>query len=141
MFSRGLFTTECAKNHLAVGHVLWDTGCHFHNSFISEAFVRTNAAFFHSLMENEDSSVHLANASAVKITQRVRTTLTVRGSDGKLAHIGTTFSIIPMPPGVDVILSLKDMVFAAPDTLVYMIRRAAKQVKLSRSTSKDQPAV
>ena len=129
MFTKGMVSDSSGSNTVAAGLVLWDTG-DLGPSFFGEDFYNAHKVFFEPMTEVEDSSVSLADGVTVcKITKKVRTCLTVRGVGDQIAHIKTVFSVIPMPPNINVILGLKDMVFEAPDMLVAMIDRAVKHVK------------
>lgn len=137
MFSTGMVSDDCGDNSVAVRSVLWDTGNLSLISLLSQQFYNTNIDVLAPLSEDDNSTVNLADgASTVKSSTRVRATLTVQGVDGTFAHISSVFSVIPMPPGVDIILSLKDMVFEAPDMLLSMIQNAVEHVNLHRGSSK-----
>ena len=139
MFSTGMVSDDCGDNSVAVRSVLWDTGNLSLISLLSQQFYNTNIDVLAPLSEDDNSTVNLADgASTVKSSTRVRATLTVQGVDGTFAHISSVFSVIPMPPGVDIILSLKDMVFEAPDMLLSMIQNAVEHVNLHRGSSKRE---
>ena len=142
MLSRGSLADRSGNSSIPAGLVMWDTG-NFATSFISEVFFNANRPFFEPLTEDEDSQVSLADGKSVlNIKKKVRTILTVKGVDDRIVHINTTFSCIPMPKGVNIILGLKDMIYSAPDMLVSMIHRAAEHVaKLPASPVREDRRV
>ena len=133
MITKGIFTDPSGSQYVPAGSVLWDTG-NGATSFISEEFYRANKDFLTPMSEVEDSHISLADGkSALHITKKIRSTLTVRGVDDAIVNISSVFAVIPMPPSCSVILGFRDMIFEAPEMLVAMINRAAQHVKLGRA--------
>ena len=123
MYTRGQLSSMDGVNSVEVDTALWDTG-NGGPSVMGESFYNSNREIFQQMVEDEDSSIFLADAKTeLRITKRVRGVLTVIGPEGAVATINTTFSIIPM--ACNIILGFKDMILQAPDMLISMIQRAS----------------
>jgi len=135
MYTMGILSDISGFDTVPVDYVLWDSGNLSKRSLVSQRFINKHKEFFAGLtVEVDDSTIPMADGkSFIRITQNFRLILTVRGLDGNDVKINTTFSVMPdMPQRVDIILSLQDMIFSAPNVLLSLIERAAQHVQLCR---------